>query len=207
MAATWKKIAFEDDVITKALLTEQGDIIYASAAATPAALPHGTLGQVLKSGGNAANPSWLTVDDTAGGTDGSIAPVTSNVVFDHIAAADPHVGYILESLIAAKGDLISATANDAPAILTVGTDGKVLTADSDAANGLGIDWIAPGAPAAHTLNSHTAANGVVDFGAQQAHDVVFDTYATATGLPTPAVIGQIAWATDTLHPYVCTIAV
>ena len=44
--------------ITKALLTEQGDIIYASAASTPAALPHGNAGEVLTSGGNAANPSW-----------------------------------------------------------------------------------------------------------------------------------------------------
>jgi hypothetical protein len=49
---------------------------------------------------------------------------------------------ILKSFIAAKGDIIGASANDTPGILSVGTDGKVLTADSDAANGLGIDWIA-----------------------------------------------------------------
>jgi hypothetical protein len=61
---TWKKLGYEDDVITKALLTEQGDIIYASAASTPAALAHGTATQYLKSGGNAANPSW---DTPAGG--------------------------------------------------------------------------------------------------------------------------------------------
>lgn len=61
---TWKKLAYQDDVITKALLTEQGDIIYASAASTPAALAHGLATQYLKSGGNAANPSW---DTPAGG--------------------------------------------------------------------------------------------------------------------------------------------
>lgn len=49
------------DYILKSVLTEQGDIIYASAASTPAALPHGVLGQVLQSGGNAANPSWGTL--------------------------------------------------------------------------------------------------------------------------------------------------
>jgi len=58
MAVEWKKIGFEADLITKALLTEQGDIIYASAIATPAALPHGNAGQVLTSGGHGANPSW-----------------------------------------------------------------------------------------------------------------------------------------------------
>lgn len=61
---TWKKLAYQDDVITKALLTEQGDIIYASAASTPAALAHGAATQYLKSGGHGANPSW---DTPAGG--------------------------------------------------------------------------------------------------------------------------------------------
>ncbi len=154
---------------------------------------------------------WQYLDDTSGGNDGAVyKAATANALFDtmtaHGAAADPHAGYILESLIAAKGDLIGASANDTPAILSVGTDAKVLTADADAANGLGIDWINPAAPAAHTLNSHTAANGAVDFGAQQAHDVKLDTYATAAELTAIGVIGQIAWATDTLHPYVCTIA-
>jgi hypothetical protein len=58
VAVTWKKIGFEADLITKALLTEQGDIIYASAPSTPAVLHHGTAGQVLTSGGDGANPSW-----------------------------------------------------------------------------------------------------------------------------------------------------
>lgn len=63
MAVVWKKIAYETDVIAKSLLTEQGDIIYASAPSTPAALPHGAAGEVLTSGGNGANPSW----EAAGG--------------------------------------------------------------------------------------------------------------------------------------------
>lgn len=112
---------------------------------------------------------------------------------------------VLKTAYTAKGDLLGASAANTPDALHVGTDGFVLTADADAANGLGIDWVAA-AVGAHHLNDHTAADGVVDFGAQQAHDVVLDTFATAAGLPSPAVIGQIAWATDTLHPYVCTIA-
>ena len=45
--------------IMKTLLTEQGDIIYATAASTPAALPHSTAGYILQTGGNGANPSWV----------------------------------------------------------------------------------------------------------------------------------------------------
>lgn len=39
---------------------EQGDIIYASSSSAWARLAHGTAGQFLQSGGNAANPSWAT---------------------------------------------------------------------------------------------------------------------------------------------------
>jgi len=48
MAITWKKIAYEDDVITKALLTAKGDLIYASASGVPAALAIGTDDYILR---------------------------------------------------------------------------------------------------------------------------------------------------------------
>jgi len=44
--------------VAKSILTEQGDIFYASAPSTPAALPHGSAGQALLSGGHGANPYW-----------------------------------------------------------------------------------------------------------------------------------------------------
>ena len=113
---------------------------------------------------------------------------------------------ILKSVVTALGDILVGTGTAAVDNLALGTDGYVLTAHADHGNGMGMEWAAPGAPAAHKLNIHIAADGAVDFGAQQAHDVVLDTYATAVGLPSPAVIGQIAWATDTLHPYVCIAA-
>jgi hypothetical protein len=50
-------------------------------------------------------------------------------------------GGIQPTLLDAKGDLISATANDTPARLAVGTNGQVLTADSTASTG--IKWAAP----------------------------------------------------------------
>jgi len=175
MAATWEKLAFEEDSILKSVLTERGSIIYASGIATEAELKHGSAGQVLKSGGHAANPSWTTP----------------------MAGAD----YILQAYFAAVGDLITATANDTPALLGVGTDDYVLTANSGVANG--IEWAAFVA-GAHKLNDHTAADGVVDFGAKQMHDVKLDTYAQeAVELAAVGAVGQIAWATDTLHPYLC----
>lgn len=57
--------------------SEQGDVVYAPTATTLAALPHGNAGQVLTSGGHAANPSW-----GAGGGGGSGA--------QFIAASDPN---------------------------------------------------------------------------------------------------------------------
>jgi hypothetical protein len=59
----------------------------------------------------------------------------------HLAAADPHPGYLLESLVDAKGDLLGASADNTPARLAVGTDGQVLTADG--AQLLGVRWATP----------------------------------------------------------------
>jgi uncharacterized protein YaiE (UPF0345 family) len=41
----------------------------------------------------------------------------------------------------AKGDLLSASANDTLAVLTVGANGRILTANSATATGL--EWVAP----------------------------------------------------------------
>lgn len=54
----------------------------------------------------------------------------------HVAASDPHTGYVLESLIDAKGDLIVGTADNTPGRLVVGANGEVLTADSSVAGGM-----------------------------------------------------------------------
>jgi hypothetical protein len=123
MAVTWKKVAYEDDVITKALLTTKGDIIYASAASTPARLGIGSDDQILR------------------------------------------------------------VATDIPA------------------------WEDMGAPTAHTLDSHSAAGGAVDFNLQQATDLVFMTVAAEANLPAAGVaLGQPCWATSEKTLHVCTVA-
>lgn len=50
--------------------------------------------------------------------------------------------YVQQSLVDAKGDVVTATADNTPARLAVGTDGQVLTADS--AQSTGLKWAAAG---------------------------------------------------------------
>lgn len=61
----------------------------------------------------------------------------------HEGAADPHAGYVLESVVNAKGDLYVATADNTITRLAVGSNGQVLVADS--AQAAGVKWAAPSA--------------------------------------------------------------
>lgn len=88
------------DYVPKALFTEQGDIIFASGVGTPAALAHGAVGDVLQSGGNGANPSWLTL--------GTMAAQ---------AASD----YVTKALYDAYS-ILYADSDNTPAALTIGTN-------------------------------------------------------------------------------------
>lgn len=115
-----------------------------------------TTGQTLVWDGSAyvpTTPAGASFDDSATPADLAVAAATGDDTFaarrDHVhldpviahaAAADPHAGYVLESLLDAKGDLIAASADNTPGRLTVGTDGYVLTADATQA--LGVKWAA-----------------------------------------------------------------
>ena len=59
MAVTWKKLAYESDVVLKSTFTAEGDILYATGPGTVAALAHGTDGQVLKV--SSGVPAWADI--------------------------------------------------------------------------------------------------------------------------------------------------
>lgn len=85
--------------------------------------------------GNGIDTSLL---DLKGGTTGQVLAKASNTDLDFTwSSVDPL------TILDAKGDLISATAADAPARLAVGTNGQVLTADSSTSTGL--KWATPSA--------------------------------------------------------------
>ena len=66
---------------------------------------------------------------------------------------------VYKSEFNAKGDILTATANDTPTVLSVGTDGQVLVADSTAASGL--KWTTTVAVSFVTLdNISSSFNGV-----------------------------------------------
>jgi hypothetical protein len=66
-------------------------------------------------------------------------------------------GGIQPTIFDAKADLLTATANDTPARLAVGTNGQVLTADSTA--GTGLAWATPSSGGGLTLLSTTTLSG------------------------------------------------
>jgi len=100
---------------------------------------------LVKDGATAIETLGDSIDasmaELKGGTTGQVLSKTSNTDMDFTWVAQDDSNAIQNAIVDAKGDLITATANDTPARLGVGTNGHVLTADSTAATG--IKWAAP----------------------------------------------------------------
>ena len=125
-----------DAKIAKSTVTTKGDILVATGSGTVVRQGVGTDGQFLQAASAEADGvTWATVDLTT---------------------------RIANTLVDAKGDIITATADNTPARLAVGANDTVLTADSTAATGL--KWATPGGAltlsqiASGSLNSGTALN-------------------------------------------------
>jgi hypothetical protein len=84
----------------------------------------------------------------------------ANPVTGHEAASDPHTGYVLESLMDAKGDIIAATAADAVGRLAVGANDTVLTADS--AQSTGLKWATSSATDSRILIAGLASDAATN---------------------------------------------
>ena len=94
--------------IPKSLLTTQGDLIYASAANTPARLPAGTAGQILRMNSGATAPEWVsggmhliassTLGSSASSIDFSSIPSTFTHLRVAVAARSDRAGYDVDTL-------------------------------------------------------------------------------------------------------------
>jgi hypothetical protein len=91
------------------------------------------------------------------------------------------------SIIAAKGDLIVGTANDTAAILTAGTNGKVLTAASGEATGLKWDTAAAGDTRYWDTTTRTITNSTTETDMFPAQSIVGGTLGTTGGIRITAI--------------------
>jgi hypothetical protein len=74
--------------------------------------------------------------DLEGGTTGQVLSKTSNTDMDFTWVTTDDANAIQNAIVNAKGDIIGASADDTPAITSVGANGTLLIADSSTATGL-----------------------------------------------------------------------
>jgi hypothetical protein len=99
--------------------------------------------------------------DLKGGTTGQVLAKATGTDLDFSWVAQDDSNAIQNAIVDAKGDLISATANDTPARLAVGANGTVLTADSSTATGLAWSASAGGGDITLiTTNTFTAQSNI-----------------------------------------------
>jgi hypothetical protein len=102
--------------------------------------PVPTSTDLVKDGATAIEALGDSIDasllDLKGGTTGQVLSKTTNTDMDFTWVTTDDANAIQNSIVDAKGDLISASANDTPARLAVGNNGETLVADSSTSTGL-----------------------------------------------------------------------
>jgi len=195
MAITWKKLAYEDDVILKSIIDAKGDLIVGSADNTPARLAVGADGKVLKANSGATyGVEW----GDAG------APAAHHTTHENGGSDEISVAGLSGELADPQPPKTHATSHQ---------DGG---ADEINVNGLSGVLADPQNPTAHAsshksggsdsikLNELANPTGSVEFNKQQGLNFVAHTVANEAGRPASPAVGQIIFQSDTLAAYICT---
>jgi hypothetical protein len=102
--------------------------------------PVPTSTDLVKDGATAIEALGDSIDaslvDLKGGTSGQVLSKNSNTDMDFVWVTSDDANAIQNTIVDAKGDLITATAADTPARLAVGSNGETLVADSSTSTGL-----------------------------------------------------------------------
>jgi len=147
----------------------QGDILYRGASSWGVLAP-GTNGQVLTTGGSAANPSWANAP-----SGGSIAnlDILANISGSTAAPIGNTLSAVLDAVLgSSQGDIIYRSAS-AWTVLAPGQAGQALISGGAAAN---VAWASVASPKFHVVtlatagaalpaNSYTHGGGAADIGA------------------------------------------
>lgn len=186
MAITWKKLAYEDNVITKAFIAAKGDLIAASGDNTPTILSVGT------------NDHVLTADSGQGsGVKWAAAPGAAHAILD----GSTHSDSVADGVT--RGSIVYGNATPKWDELVIGANETLLQSD-----GTDIAYATPATVAATmAMDDIGVPDAAVDFDLQEATDLVVMTVANEAGLPGANVaLGQLCWATSELTLHVCTVA-
>jgi hypothetical protein len=102
--------------------------------------PVPTSTDLVKDGATAIEALGDSIDaslvDLKGGTSGQVLSKNSNTDMDFVWVTSDDANAIQNTIVDAKGDLITATAADTPARLAVGANGETLVSDSSTSTGL-----------------------------------------------------------------------
>lgn len=191
MALTWKKLAYEEDVVTKASYAAYS-ILAADTDDVPAAVELAASQMIGRkaSGGIVAltKTDILTILNVADGATANAKAVASEVE----TGTD-------DTKFLTVASIHDAAQHKIPHVAP-GTSGNVLTSN-------GTDWTsaAPGEVGSHALSAHSAAAANADLAGHQLTNQVVHTVANSTARDAlTAVLGKIAFQSDTLAAYLCT---